>query len=144
MKLQELLNEENVSWPNGHTIVTNTFKIGGGAWRMTFKKGTVIQVVTKGPMQYMFRWDPFKEEYVAKNPPFSGNEDGQFGLGGFQANDARAWVSEFEKNTKTLSKGQADQATKNMAATKTLKARDAVKMLQNMQGSQQVKITVVK
>ncbi len=145
MKLQELLNEGSVSWPNGHTIVTNTFKIGGGAWRMTFNKGTVIRITTTPEGQKVERWDPFKEEYVAKTPPISGNrQSGTFDLSDWEDRDAQSWVNEFEKNTKTLSSGQADTATKAMAATKVLKARDAIKMLQSMQGSQRVKITVVK
>jgi hypothetical protein len=141
MKLKSLLNE--AAWPVGHFEVTNRFQIGGGAWRMTFPKGMLVKVEQKGPRQYMFRWDAMKQDYVAKNPPFSGNEDGQFGLGGFQDMDARAWVSSLEKNSKKLSKGQADTVAKNMAQEKTLKARAAIKMLQKLPGSQMIKITIV-
>ena len=141
MKLKSLLNE--AAWPEGYFEVTNRFQISGGAWRMTFPKGQIIKVVNKGPLQYMFRWDPFKQDYVAKNPPFSGNEDGRFGLGAFQDRDAQSWVDALVKNSKRISKGQADTAAKNMAQEKTLKARAAIKMLQKMSGSQMVKITIV-
>jgi len=141
MKLKSLLNE--AAWPVGHFEVTTRFQIGGGAWRMTFPKGQLIKVEQKGPRQYMFRWDPMKQDYVAKNPPFAGNEDGQFGLGGFRENEALAWVRTLEQNSKKISKSQADVAAKNMAQEKTLKARAAIKMLQKMPGSKMVKITIV-
>ena len=142
MKLKNLINEAAL-WPIGFFEVTNRFQIEGGAWRMTFPKGMLIKVEQKGPNQYMFRWDPLKQDYVAKNPPFAGNSDGQFGLGGFRDNDAQSWVSSLEKNSKKLSKGQADTLAKGMAKEKTLKARAAIKMLQSMPGSQVVKIIVV-
>lgn len=142
MKLKNLINEAAL-WPIGFFEVTNRFEIGGGAWRMTFPKGMLVKVEQKGSNQYMFRWDPLKQDYVAKNPPFAGNSDGQFGLGGFRDNDAQSWVSSLEKNSKKLSKGQADTLAKGMAKEKTLKARAAIKMLQSMPGSQVVKIIVV-
>lgn len=145
MKLKSLLNE--ASWPEGYFEVTNRFEIGGGAWRMTFPKGMLIKVENEkqfqGVSQKMFRWDALKQDWVAKNPPFAGNEDGSFGLGGFRDNDAQSWVSSLEKNSKRISKGQADTLAKGMAQEKTLKARAAIRMLQNMSGSQMVKITIV-
>jgi len=136
--MKKILNE--AAWPVGHFEVTNRFEIGGGAWRMTFPKGMLVKVEQKGPRQYMFRWDPMKQDYVAKNPPFAGNSDGQFGLGGFQDMDARAWVSSLEKNSKKLSKSQADTLAKGMMKQKTLKAKAAIKILQELPGNQIVQI----
>ena len=138
MKLKSLLNE--AAWPEGYFEVTNRFQIGGGAWRMTFPKGMLIKVENKGPRQYMFRWDPMQQDYVAKNPPFAGNEDGQFGLGGFGEMDARAWVRTLEINSKQISKSQADTLAKGMIKQKTLKARAAIKILQGLPGNQIVQI----
>ena len=146
MKLKSLLNEA-VEWPEGYFEVTNRFEIGGGAWRMTFPKGQLIKIVNEkrfqGVSQKMFRYDPLKQDYVPKSPPMSGNRDGSFGLGGFQENDARAWVSSLEKNSRRIGEAQAKTTAKNMAQEKTLKARAAIKMLQKMSGSQMVKITIV-
>jgi len=138
MKLKSLLNE--AAWPVGHFEVTNRFEIGGGAWRMTFPKGMLVKVEQKGPKQYMFRWDPMKQDYIAKNPPFAGNSDGQFGLGSFRDSDAQSWVNSLEKNSKKLSKSQADTLAKGMAKEKTLKAKAAIKILQELPGNQIVQI----
>ena len=146
MKLKNLLNEA-VEWPEGYFEVTTRFEIGGGAWRMTFPIGQLIKVENtkqfQGVSQKMFRYDALKQEYVPKSPPMSGSSDGSFGLGGFNDRDAQSWVSSLEKNSKRIGEAQAKITAKNMAQEKTLKARDAIKMLQKMPGGQKVKITIV-
>tara|TARA_R110000796_G_scaffold143989_1_gene260657 strand:+ start:5099 stop:5542 length:444 start_codon:yes stop_codon:yes gene_type:complete len=146
MKLKSLLNEA-VEWPEGYFEVTNRFEIGGGAWRMTFLKGQLIKVENtkrfQGVSQKMFRWDPLKQDYVPKSPPMSGSSDGSFGLGGFQDRDAQSWVDALVKNSKNIGEAQAKIIAKSMAKEKTLKARAAIKMLQDLPSNQMVKITMI-
>lgn len=150
-KLSKIINEEikkilneAVEWPEGYFEVTNRFEIGGGAWRMTFPKGMLIKIVNEkrfqGVSQKMFRYDPLKQDYVPKSPPMSSMSDGSFGLGGFQEMDARAWVSSLEKNSRRIGEAQAKTTAKNMMKQKTLKAKAAIKILQELPGNQIVQI----
>ena len=144
--IKKVLNEA-VEWPAGFFEVTNTFKFGGGAWRMTFPKGALIKVENEGRFQgvtqKMYIWDALKQDWVPKSPPISSMRGGNFDLGGFNASDAQSWVDEFTKNTKSIGEAQAMTTAKNMAQEKTLKARAAIKMLQKLSGNQMVKITIV-
>lgn len=150
-KLSKIINEEikkmlneAVEWPEGYFEVTNRFEIGGGAWRMTFPKGQLIKIVNEkrfqGVSQKMFRYDALQQDYVPKSPPISSMRDGSFGLGGFQEMDARAWVSSLEKNSRRIGEAQAKTTAKNMMKQKTLKAKAAIKILQELPGNQIVQI----
>lgn len=148
--LTQLINEEinklneAVEWPAGFFQVTNAFKFGGGAWRMSFPKGALIKVENEGRFQgatqKMYRWDAFKQDWVPKSPPISSMRDGNFDLGRFNDSDAQSWVDEFTKNTKSIGEAQAKTTAKNMMKQKTLKAKDAIKILQSLPGQQIVQI----
>lgn len=149
-KLSEIIKEEMkkalneaVEWPEGYFEVTNRFQIGGGAWRMTFPKGQLIKIQNNkkfaGVDQQMFRWDSMKQDWVSKSPPISSMK-GNFDLGGFSSSDGQSWVDALVKNSKSIGEAQAKTTAKNMVKQKTLKARAAIKILQDLPGDQIVQI----
>ena len=144
--LKEAVDPKN--WPIGFFEVKNTFDITpGGGWMVTFRKGQIIQVAVSKvdrSLQTITYWDALKDEWVVKAPPISGYKDngGMFPISSFGG--SQSWTAKFDQNTVPMSKGQADSKIKSMVATTELSARDAIKMLQGLQSSQMVKITIVK
>ena len=144
--VKEAVDPKN--WPIGFFEVRNTFQITpGGGWMVTFRKGQILKIEQSKvdrSLQTITYWDALKNEWVVKAPPISGYKDngGMFPISSFGG--SQSWTAKFDQNTVPMSKGQADSKIKSMVATTELSARDAIKMLQGLQSSQMVKITIVK
>lgn len=137
----KMLNE--AAWPEGYFEVTNRFEIGGGAWRMGFAPGQLYNIVSKGRDQQLLKWNPIKQQWIARTPPISSNRSsGTFNIGGFSGADE--WLNKFDQNTKELSKGQAETAAKNMAVEIETTAGKGAEMLASLSKNQKVKITFIK
>ena len=95
----------------------------------------------------MSSWNAIKQEWVNRHPPFSDlsslEPNAPFDLARFGARGGDM-LKTFTKATTEISKGQADSEAKSMVAEKTLKVRDAIKLLQKMKGTDKVKITMIK
>lgn len=144
MKLGTLLTEGS-QWPIGHFQVTKTFEISpGGGWSVTFDQGDIIRVedATRDGypgIQKIQKYNALKGVYEPKRPPISGMD--VFPIDRFS--DSRNWVAKFTQNTKTISKGQADSMVAAMPKEVILTASDAIRMLNGLSQTTQVKITVI-
>jgi hypothetical protein len=149
--LTQIINEEvdkilnEAAWPEGYFEIKNRFEIGGGAWRMDFAPGQLYNIVTKGRDQQLLKWNPIKQEWIARTPPISSNRSsGFFTLSQWNDWDANKWLDKFDQNSKRMSKGQAETAAKNMAAEVETTAGKGATMLAKLPKNQKVKIIFVK
>ena len=145
MKLGDLLQErEGASFPEGYFKANDKFVLSpGGGWSMTFHKDSIIKISSR----VMSSWNAIKQEWVNRHPPFSElsslEPNAPFDLARFGARGGDM-LKTFTRATTEISKSQADSEAKNMVAEKTLKVREAIKLLQKMKGTDKVKITMIK
>ena len=149
MKLGDLLQErEGDGFSEGYFKANDKFVLSpGGGWSMGFRKDSIIKIVGSGNQAVMSSWNAIKQEWVNRHPPFSNltslEPNAPFSLSNFGGGGSQM-LKTFTNATTEISKSQAESEAKNMVAEKTLKVRDAIKLLQKMQGSDNVKITMIK
>ena len=155
-KLTDIINEEvkkaltEAKWPTDkgqptYWEVNNRFRVGAGAWSMTFNKGGIYKIEDTPAGQRMSFWDAIKNDWIVRTPPISSyKETGTFDLGGWDGSRAQEWVDDWMRNTTKLSKSQAESKAKAMEAVKVVSAREGAKLLAKLPGNQNVKITFIK
>lgn len=129
---------ESVNLPNGYFLVTDGFKIGFGAWGVSFKKAHLLHYENK----IMRSYDPLEQTWVKRSPPIQGTTELDISKYG-QEYDRREQLEKFTKNTKKLSKATAEKLAAKAAVEKVMTVNDAKRLLKDMNGSQKIKITLV-
>lgn len=137
MSLRNLLTEN--SMPTGFFVATDKIELSpGGGWRITIKKGSLLQYTKNNQL---YSWDGLSGDWKLRKPPISGET--QFNP--MQYGGGMGMINAFVKNTKAISKSQAEKLKSTFAKETVVLAKDVSKTIEKMglKPRQKVKITIV-
>lgn len=143
VKESRQVNEAYQELPKGYFKMKETVSVGGGAWRMTFSKDSIIRYGISGDKK-LESYMPVSGTWKNRVPPISGYTD--FNLSNFGDEAGTKWSQDILKNALPISEKVAKDLINDMVIETVVQVRDIQKAIEKMalQPNQKVKITVVK